>query len=112
VYFASADAAQRAAENAAKALISLVEPAGKTHAPADRLALLLQAGALVLPREVSALDLLAQLRLLGPELHVEAGYGREQEHLAPWETIDAERARAAIDAAERVVLAVQTVIGA
>jgi hypothetical protein len=45
---------------------------------------------------VKAAELLDALRALGPELHIEAGYGREQERLAPWEAIDESRARAAV----------------
>jgi HEPN domain-containing protein len=110
IYFAAADAAQRASENAAKALIAMREPPGKTHAPADRLAALLDAKQLALPAGVKAAELLDALRALGPELHIEAGYGREQERLAPWEAIDESRARAAVAVAERVVAMSQAVI--
>jgi HEPN domain-containing protein len=103
VFFACADAAQRAAENAAKALVALVEPPSKTHAPADRLAILLRQGALSLPAGVAADELVASVRALGPELHIEAGYGSEDERLAPWETIDSARAREALEGARLVV---------
>ena len=105
-----ADGAQRAGENAAKALITLIEPPPKTHAPKTRLAELIDAGALRLPAGVSATELLAMIELLGSELHIEAGYGVESARLAPWEAIDRPRAEAALAAAERVVALAERIV--
>ncbi|MBI4966233.1 MAG: HEPN domain-containing protein [Desulfomonile tiedjei] len=97
---ACVDNSQLAVENAAKAVLTLLGPVGRTHNPALLLREALAAGEF--PGEISAqVTLLAECaELLGPDIHVQSDYGDEAGGRTPWELFDQVSASQALDFAE------------
>lgn len=97
------DNAQLATENAAKAVLALVVPLGKTHNPAHPLRKAVQES--LFPEEYRALvEQLATLsETLGFDIHVQTDYGDEVEGLTPWEIFGEEDAQQAITIADETV---------
>jgi len=105
-----ADNSQMATENAAKAVLALIGPVGRTHAPG---AILLDE----LTRGRFSQTLAGQVRRiaecaeqLGPEVHLETAYGDEAARRTPWEIFDERKARDALEIAEEAVALAQQVI--
>lgn len=97
------DNSQLAAENAAKAVLSLLGPVGHTHDPG---ALLLTAAEEHwFPGVLD--DLVVRLaecsRALGPQVHIESDYGDEASRRTPWELFDRDSAERAFRLAEESV---------
>ncbi len=106
------DNAQLATENAAKAVLALVVPLGKTHNPAHPLRKAVQES--LFPEEYRALvEQLATLsETLGFDIHVQTDYGDEVEGLTPWEIFGEEDAQQAITIADETVkLAIKIIRG-
>lgn len=97
------DNSQLAAENAAKAVLALIGPVGRTHDPGTILldALREKRFRLVLESEVRRLA--ASAERLGSEVHLESAYGDEATWRTPWELFDEQQARDALRAAEEAV---------
>lgn len=98
-----ADNSQLAAERAAKAVLALLGPIGRTHQP---FVFLLRAlGENRFPESLRAqIEEVAECaRLLGPEVHIKSDYGDEQMQKTPWELFDATRAREALGLAEKAL---------
>jgi len=96
------DNSQLATENAAKAVLALLGPVGRTHNPS----LLLREGLAEgeFPTEIAPqVERLAECaELLGPDIHVQSDYGDEAGGRTPWELFDRDTARQALDLAEEV----------
>jgi HEPN domain-containing protein len=96
------DNSQLATENAAKAVLALLGPVGRTHNPSLLLREALAEGEF--PLEISPqVERLAECaELLGPDIHVQSDYGDEAGGLTPWELFDRDTARQALSIAEEV----------
>jgi HEPN domain-containing protein len=82
------DNAQLAAENAAKAILALIGPVGRTHqlGPLLRDAMQQERFPKIQLEKVTRLAELAEF--LGPDLHIQTDYGDEAGGLTPWELFD------------------------
>jgi HEPN domain-containing protein len=104
------DNTQLAVENSAKAVLALIGPVGRTHAPGSLLRQALRDGTLVVsdPGRVNRLAELAEL--LGFDVHVQTDYGDEMGGRTPWELFDEADARQALAMAEEAVTLAQAII--
>lgn len=104
------DNAQLATENAAKAVLALVAPVGRTHQPA---LLLRQALQIFSPSHQQYVERLSeQAEMLGFDVHVQTDYGDEMEGVTPWELFNEDDARSALAIAEEAVRLAQLIIEA
>lgn len=96
------DNSQLATENAAKAVLALLGPVGRTHNPSLLLREALAEGEF--SGEISPqVERVAECaELLGPDIHVQSDYGDEAGGRTPWELFDRDTARQALDLAEEV----------
>lgn len=94
------DNAQLSVENAAKAILALLGPVGRTHEPARFLRQALQSGTYpILPTaEVERLAELAEM--LGSDIHIQTDYGDETGGRTPWELFNQSDAKSALVIAE------------
>jgi len=100
---------QLAVENAAKAVLTLIGPVGRTHQPAPLLREVVQQGAFFEgQRHVERLAELAEL--LGPDIHIQTDYGDEAGGLTPWELFDQDDAQQALAMAEEAVDLARTIV--
>jgi len=99
--------AQLTVENAAKSVLTLVSPVGRTHQLAPLLRKTVQQG-LFATRHHDQIERLAELaELLGPDMHIQTDYGDEMGGRTPWELFDQEDARQALAMAEEAILLAQ-----
>ena len=104
------DSAQLATENAAKAVLALVGPVGRTHQPA---LLLRQALQIFSPSYQQYVERLSeQAEMLGFDVHVQTDYGDEMEGVTPWELFNEDDARSVLAIAEEAVRLAQLIIEA
>ena len=104
------DNAQLAVENAAKAVLALLSPIGRTHHPGPLLRLALQRGQIP-SRLHGHVERIAELsELLGVDVHVQTDYGDEMGGRTPWELFDETDARSALEMAEQAVSLAQQVV--
>lgn len=95
------DNSQRVIENAAKAIIAIVEPVEKTHNPSTQLKRLIQDRRYT-PKIVSIIqENLEFYQALGPKEHLLSGYGDDVNMELPWEIITENDARYALDNAKK-----------
>jgi HEPN domain-containing protein len=106
------DNAQLAAENAAKAVLALIGPVGRTHAPGPLVRQALRNGTLTVsdPGQVQRLAELAEL--LGSDVHAQTDYGDEMAGHTPWELFGEADARQALAMAEEAVNLAQAIVQA
>jgi HEPN domain-containing protein len=106
------DNAQLAVENAAKAVLALIAPVGRTHNPAPLLRQALDEGRFDVTQQSAVQRLAECAEVLGFDIHVQTDYGDEFQGLTPWELFDAQEAGEALALAEEAVnLAGATVHG-
>ncbi len=104
------DNAQLATENAAKSVLALVGPVGRTHQPA---LLLRQALQIFSPSYQQYVERLSeQAEMLGFDVHVQTDYGDEMEGVTPWELFNEDDAHSALAIAEEAVRLAQLIIEA
>lgn len=98
------DNSQLAVENAAKAVLALLGPVGRTHNPAVLLRQALREDRF--PRAIAAqVERIAEhAEMLGPDIHIESDYGDEAGRQTPWDLFDEADARQALARAEEAVL--------
>jgi len=106
------DNAQLAVENAAKAVLALIAPVGRTHNPAPLLRQALDEGRFDSADRSEVQRLAECAELLGFDVHVQTDYGDEFQGLTPWELFDAQEAGEAVDMAEEAVSLAHTVVQA
>ena len=99
------DGSQLAAENAAKAALSLLGPVGRTHNPAVPLRDALSRFPEGARPRVEKIAECAEL--LGPDVHIESDYGDESTWRTPWELYDESDAAEALGIAEAAVTQTQ-----
>lgn len=108
------DNSQLAVENAAKAVLSLLGPVGRTHNPAVLLRQALDASRYPHPHPQSIFQQVERLaecaELLGPDIHARSDYGDESEWRTPWELFDESDAQQALSLAEESVRIAKQVI--
>jgi len=97
------DNSQLAVENAAKAVLALVLPVGKTHNPAPQLRDALIKGHLARGIEEEVKRLAECAEELGFDVHIQTDYGDETDGLTPWELFDERDAHEALSLAEEAV---------
>ena len=97
------DGAQLAVENAAKAVLALIGPVGRTHFPAPLLRDLVKEGVFPESQRHSVLRLATLAEQLGMDIHIQTDYGDEVERLTPWELFDEGDAKQALMMAEEAV---------
>lgn len=105
------DNAQLAVENAAKAVLALLGPVGRTHNPAVQLRQALSDDLFAAPRNDQVKRLTELAELLGPDVHIQTDYGDEVGGLTPWELFDEEDARQALAIAGEAVGLAEAVAG-
>ncbi len=94
------DNSQLCVENAAKAVLSLVGPVGRTHAPGQPLRLAIRNG-LFTDQDANIVQQLADLTdLLGNDIHIQSDYGDESLQRTPWEIFNQSAAERALNMAE------------
>ncbi len=102
------DNAQLAVENAAKAVLALLGPVGRTHYPAPLLREALQQGNF--SDQWSRVQQLAEIaELLGQDIHIQTDYGDEGTGRTPWELFDETDAQQALAMAEEAVQLAQAI---
>lgn len=99
----SVDNSQLAVENAAKAVLALIAPVGKTHHPATPLRQALQDALFPHEQQSHILRLVGLAETLGFDIHVQTDYGDELEGVTPWELFDQEDAQNALNAAVEAI---------
>ena len=105
------DNAQLAVENAAKAVLALVKPVGRSHNPAVQLRGALDEG-LFAASDRERVQRLAELaETLGSDIHIQTDYGDEMEGRTPWELFDRADGNQALGIAEVAVELAQTIVG-
>mgnify|MGYP001773606282 CR=1 FL=1 len=87
------DNAQLAVENAAKGMLALIGPVGRTHQPAPLLREAVQQGRFPVSQHENVRRLAELAELLGPDIHMQTDYGDEGGGLTPWELFDEVDAR-------------------
>ncbi|MEW6233457.1 MAG: HEPN domain-containing protein [Chloroflexota bacterium] len=105
------DNSQLATENAAKSVLALLGPVGRTHNPAVILRQAVERGDYpdFIHQKVERLAECAEL--LGPDVHVQSDYGDEAGGQTPWELFDQDAAQQALHLAEEAVLLSKEVFG-
>ena len=104
------DNAQLAVENAAKAVLALVYPIGRTHSPSVLLKQAMRDN-LFLPEHSKGIERLAGYsELLGIDIHIQTDYGDESLNLTPWEIFNEEDARNAAQIAADAVREAKVII--
>jgi len=104
------DNAQLAVENAAKAILALIAPVGRTHNPAPLLREALEAGHF--PSElVPFVQRLAECaEELGFDIHIQTDYGDETSGMTPWDLFGEEDAHHALSLAQESISLAETII--
>lgn len=95
------DNAQLSVENAAKAVLALLGPVGRTHNPALWLRQALDQGSFTGENGERVRQLAEQAGLLGLAIHIQTDYGDEPGGRSPWELFGETDARQALATAER-----------
>ena len=104
------DNAQLAVENAAKSVLALVVPVGRTHHPAPLLREAIDAGLFAEHVVPSVLRLAECAEQLGYDIHVQTAYGDETAGATPWELFGEEDAQEAIALAQESVALAERVV--
>jgi len=95
------DNAQLSVENAAKAVLALLGPVGRTHTPAVLLRQALSQGVFTGENGERVRQLAEQAELLGSDIHIQTDYGDEPGGRSPWELFGEADAHQALATAER-----------
>ncbi len=104
------DNSQLAVENAAKAVLALLGPVGRTHNPAVQLRQALAEGRFAAPHADRVRQLAERAELLGIDVHIQTDYGDEVGGRTPWELFDEADARQILAMAEEAVTLARAVI--
>ena len=103
------DNAQLAVENAAKGVLALLGPVGRTHQPAPLLREAIQQQQFP-ASERDPVERLAEIaETLGVDIHIQTDYGDETGNLTPWELFSEDDARQALLLADEAVALAQTI---
>ena len=97
------DNSQLAVENAAKAVLAVLGPVGRTHSPGALLQRAVEERRFPEAARASVEKLAECARLLGPSVHVESDYGDDTTWRTPWEIFGQTDAEQAIRVAEEAL---------
>lgn len=103
------DNAQLASENAAKAVLALIGPPGRTHQPGPWLREAMERQRFPPEAAVEVERLATIADTLGMEMHIKTDYGIEEQNLTPWDLFDEAQARQAL--AEEALAIAQRIVG-
>ncbi|MEZ4712984.1 MAG: HEPN domain-containing protein [Caldilineaceae bacterium] len=103
------DNAQLAVENAAKGVLALIGPVGRTHQPAPLLREAVQKELFPEPHPQPVLRLAELAEQLGLDVHIQTDYGNEAEGLTPWDLFDEADAQQALAMAQEAVSLAQAI---
>jgi len=104
------DNSQLAAENAAKTLLALLGPLGRTHNPAVLLREALEEKRFP-PGTCGQVERVIDCaKLLGQDVHIESDYGDEAAGRTPWELFDEHDAQQSLALAEEAARLVRQII--
>ncbi len=106
------DNAQLAVENAAKSVLALVGPVGRSHNPAAQLRQATKDDVFVEPQGKQAQRLAELSEMMGADLHIQTDYGDEVGGRTPWELFDEADARRSLTMAEESISLAQAIIQA
>jgi len=104
------DNAQLSVEHAAKAVLALLGPVGRTHNPAIYLREALQENRFTEQQASFVQSLTEKAVLLGPDVHIQTDYGDEMGGRTPWEIFDESDAHQALAIAEDAVSLAEQII--
>jgi len=104
------DNAQLAVENAAKAVLAMVGPVGRTHNPATQLRQIGSTGLFPASAKSSIERLASLAEQLGFDVHMQTDYGDEIQGRTPWELFDAPDAEQALAMAKEAIGLAQALI--
>jgi len=97
---AAVDDSQLCVENAAKSVLALLGPVGRTHNPAGQLRQALAEGRFAVGEVASVRALAGLAEMLGADIHIQTDYGDEIGGRTPWELFDQDDARQTLQIAE------------
>lgn len=100
---AAVDNSQLCVENAAKAVLALLGPVGRSHNPALLLQQALQEGRFPVEEAHLVKALTMRAEMLGPDIHIQTDYGDEAGGQTPWELFGEEDAYQALQMAEEAL---------
>jgi HEPN domain-containing protein len=104
------DNSQLAVENAAKAALALIGPVGQTHDPGKLLRKAL-AENLFPPSIRNRITRLAEYaQTLGPDIHIQSDYGKQESGLTPWQIFGEQDAKKALKTAEEALQIAREVV--
>lgn len=104
------DNAQLSVEHAAKAVLALLGPVGRTHNPAIQLRQSLSDGRFAPAQQNQIMQLAERAELLGADIHIQTDYGDEVGGRTPWELFDEADAQQALAFAQEAVSLANTII--
>ena len=104
------DNAQLAVENAAKAVLALLGPVGRTHNPAVHLRQALSDGLFAAPTYDRVQRLAEQAEIMGPDVHIQTDYGDEMGGRTPWELFNEADAHQSVAIAEEAVSLAEAIL--
>jgi len=104
------DNSQLAVENAAKAVLALLGPVGRTHNPAVQIRQALGEGRFT-PHDDLVQRLAENAEKLGPDVHIQTDYGDEVGERTPWELFDEDDAHETLALAEEAVSLARAALG-
>jgi HEPN domain-containing protein len=97
------DNAQLAVENAAKAVLSLAGPVGRSHNPATQLRQVLHDKLFAAPQDDQVQRVAELAEMMGADVHIQTDYGDEVSGRTPWELFNEVDARRSVDMADEAV---------
>jgi HEPN domain-containing protein len=103
------DNSQLAVENAAKAVLALIGPVGQTHDPGKLLRKALAENLFRPPIRNQVSRLAEYAQTLGPDIHIQSDYGKQESGLTPWQIFGEEDAKKALALAEEAVRLAQEI---
>ncbi|MDI6793320.1 MAG: HEPN domain-containing protein [bacterium] len=102
---------QLCAENSGKAIIAMFKPVKKTYETMRQLSRLIKEN--LIPEEIKA-ELVGKLHLfgkMGMREHILADYGDEMSYQTPWEIIGEDKAKEALEVAEKCFVTAEAMFG-
>ena len=107
---AAVDNAQLTVENAAKSILALSGPVGRTHNPGPWLRQIVESKRFPQLPTNPIMRLAELAELLGTDIHMQTDYGDEGQTLTPWELFNEPEAKQAVALAEEAMAIVESLV--
>ncbi len=104
------DNSQLAVEHAARSVLALLGPVGRTHNPGMYLRQALEQQRFDPSWHSDIQSLIEKAELLGPDIHIQTDYGDEVGGLTPWELFNASDAHQALRLAEEALIIASRIV--